>query len=591
MDYIFKDWQDRLSKFESSVKKDLEEIRNCKAEMQQMKLEMANEQKGKFISDDERLILSAPEIIIGHVDQGGALLEGKGSIVVVRGTQVDVHGIGEGGQVAIKASSISQTAEDPGSDGRERVVYPSSRIVSQARNITLQSNDADGMFSDVPGTTGGSGILIHSDQQLKVEAALSSEQKEKRLSELVSELKERSSDLQKQATQHKLSFGLMIAEMEKLLTERKLLLVDDVTVRSGYTLLADINEKVELMSLQLTEEVRSYADVLSLLAETSRQLKCLDEEKGKIKKGDAYKKNYTGAHVSIAGEHIALTSVDGDGNLRDNKDSGITLKANAVNVAALEADGSLKKEGKFSINTKTVEITTADNKDMKYDEKSGEITSAQHPAVGDVVIRSKNITLENTDYEVADKELKEKALTKDGKISIRAEKTDLSAVNTEGKAAGSISLNAKDVNLKAMDTDKESHEDKEPAQGGKVQLLAENMLLGEKDKSKQLQMVSEAISLAAAKELKAQQGEEKAVVKLSDEKTAITASEVSVKAKTAIEGDTQIKGETKIKGDTEVDGSTKVSGDAEVKGEVKASKGTFDKLEAKMSFKSMNIQD
>ena len=104
-------------------------------------------------------------------------------------------------------------------------------------------------------------------------------------------------------------------------------------------------------------------------------------------------------------------------------------------------------------------------------------------------------------------------------------------------------------------------------------------------------MVSEAISLAASKELKAQQGEEKAVMKLSDEKMAVTASEVSVKAKTAIEGDTQIKGETKINGDTEVDGSTKVSGDSEVKGEVKASKGTFDKLEAKMSFKSMNIQD
>ena len=116
-------------------------------------------------------------------------------------------------------------------------------------------------------------------------------------------------------------------------------------------------------------------------------------------------------------------------------------------------------------------------------------------------------------------------------------------------------------------------------------MLAENMLLGEKDKSKQLQMISDAISLAASKELKAQQGEEKAVMKLSDEKVAVTASEVSVKAKTAIEGDTQIKG------DTEVDGSTNVSGDSEVKGEVKASKGTFDKLEAKMSFKSMNIQD
>ena len=591
MDYIFKDWQDRLSKFESSVKKDLAEIRQCKADIQQMKLEMASEQKGRFISDDQRLILSAPEIIIGHVDQGGTLLEGKGSVVVVRGTQVGVHGIGEGGQVDIKASCIRQTAEDPGSDGREHVVYSGSRIMSQARNITLQSNDAKGLFSEVPGTTGGSGILIHSDAELRVEAAVSSELREKRLSELVAQLKERSSDLEKQAMQHKLSFGLMIADMEKLLTERKLLLVDNETVRSGYEVLEELNEKVDLMSLQLSEEVRSYADVLSLLAETSRQLKCLNEEKDKIKKGDDFKQNYTGAHVSIEGEYISLASVDGDHNLRDNKDSGIALKANAVSVAALEADGSLKKEGKLSINTKTVEITTADNKELKYDEKSGEITSAKHPTEGDVLIRSKNITLESTDYEVADKELKEKALTKDGKISIRAEKTDLLATDTEGKATGSISLNAKDVSLKAMDTDKDSHEDKELAQDGKVQLLAENMLLGEKDKSKQLQMISDAISLAASKELKAQQGEEKAVMKLSDEKVAVTASEVSVKAKTAIEGDTQIKGETKIKGDTDVDGSTKVSGDSEVKGEVKASKGTFDKLEAKMSVKSMNIQD
>ncbi len=591
MDYIFKDWQEKLSKFESSVKKDLEEIRKCKAEMQQMKLEMANEQKGRFISDDERLILSAPEIIIGHVDQGGTLLEGKGSIVVVRGTQVDVHGVGEGGHVAIKASNISQTAEDPGSNGRERVVYSSSRIVSQARNITLQSNDAKGLFSDIPSSTGGSGILIHADQQLKIEAAQSSELKEKRLTELVGQLKERNDDLQQQVMQHKVSFGLMIAEMEKLLKERELLLVDDVSVRSGYTLLGDINAKVEMMSLQMTEEVRSYADVLSLLAETNRQLKCLDEEKGKIKKGDAYKKNYTGAHVSIDGEYISLTSVDGEGNLRDNEASGISLKANAISVAALEADGSLKKEGKLSVNTKNVEITTADNKEMKYDEKSGEITAAKHPVEGDVLIRSKNITLESTDYEVADKELKEKALTAGGKISVRAEKTLISATDTEGKAAGTISLNAKDVSLKSMDVDKDSREDKAPAEGGKVQLTAENMLLGEKDKSKQLQMVSEAISLTANKTLKAVQGDSKAVVELSGENASVTASKVGVKAETSIEGETQIKGATKIKGDTEVDGSAKVSGDADVKGEVKASKGTFEKLEAKLSFKSMNIQD
>ena len=584
MDYIFKDWQDRLSEFESSVKKDLDEIRKCKAEMQQMKLELASMKKGRVISDNERLILSAPEIIIGHVDEGGMLKEGSASHIIVRGTQVDVHGIGQGGQVAMRAPSIRQIAEDPGSDGRERVVYSNSEVVSQARNITLQSNDVEGMFSDYPGSTGGSGILIHADQEVKIDASVSSEKKEERLSALISQLKARNGDLEKQAMQHKISFAQIIASMETLLAKRSLLLVDNETVRTSFEMIGDLNGQIDQMSLSLSEEVRSYADVLSLLAETSRQLKCLDEEKGKIKKGDAYKKNYTGAHVSIDGEHIELKSVDGDGNLRENEASGISLKANAVSVAALEADGSLKKEGKLNINTKNVEISTADNKDMKYDDQ-GELTSAMHATEGDVIIRSKNISLESLDYELADKELKEKALTKDGKISIRAEKTDLSAVNTEGKAAGSISLNAKDVNLKAMDTDKESHEDKEPAQGGKVQLLAENMFMGEKDKSKQLQMVSEAISLAAANELKAPQGEEKAVFKLSDEKMAVTASEVSVKGKTAIEGDTQIKG------DAEVDGSTKVSGDSEVKGEVKASKGTFDKLEAKASFKSRNIMD
>ena len=591
MDYIFKDWQDRLLEFESSVKKDLDEIRKCKAEMQQMKLELASMKKGRVISDNERLILSAPEIIIGHVDEGGLLKEGCASHVIVRGTQVDVHGIGEGGKVDMRAPSIRQIAEDPGSDGNERVVYSHSEVVSQARNITLQSNDAEGMFSDYPGSTGGSGILIHADQEVKIDASVSSEKKEKRLSSLISQLKERNGHLEEQVMQHKLSFTQMIASMESLLTKRKLLLVDNETVRTSYELIGDLNDQIDQMSLSLSEEVRSYADVLSLLAETSRQLKCLDEEKGKIKKGDAYKKNYTGAHVSIDGEYISLTSVDGEGNLRDNEASGISLKANAISVAALEADGSLKKEGKLSVNTKNVEITTADNKEMKYDEKSGEITAAKHPVEGDVLIRSKNITLESTDYEVADKELKEKALTAGGKISVRAEKTLISATDTEGKAAGTISLNAKDVSLKSMDVDKDSREDKSPAEGGKVQLLAENMLLGEKDKSKQLQMVSEAISLAADKTLKAVQGDNKAVIELSSENASVTASKVGVKAETSIEGETQIKGDTKIKGDTEVDGSAKVSGDADVKGEVKASKGTFDKLEAKMSFKSMNIQD
>ena len=260
MDYIFKDWQDRLLEFESSVKKDLDEIRKCKAEMQQMKLELASMKKGRVISDNERLILSAPEIIIGHVDEGGLLKEGCASHVIVRGTQVDVHGIGEGGKVDMRAPSIRQIAEDPGSDGNERVVYSHSEVVSQARNITLQSNDAEGMFSDYPGSTGGSGILIHADQEVKIDASVSSEKKEKRLSSLISQLKERNGHLEEQVMQHKLSFTQMIASMESLLTKRKLLLVDNETVRTSYELIGDLNDQIDQMSLSLSEEVRTPRD-------------------------------------------------------------------------------------------------------------------------------------------------------------------------------------------------------------------------------------------------------------------------------------------------------------------------------------------
>ena len=43
MDYIFKDWEEKLKAFEGSVEKDLEEVRKCKAEIQQMKVEVVNQ--------------------------------------------------------------------------------------------------------------------------------------------------------------------------------------------------------------------------------------------------------------------------------------------------------------------------------------------------------------------------------------------------------------------------------------------------------------------------------------------------------------------------------------------------------------------
>ena len=93
MGYIFDDWKQILNDFQSSVEKDLAEIHKQKEAVQQMKTEIFDRlDNGKYICDEHRIVLSAPEIIIGHVDKSGDLK--GGSKVIIRGTEVDVEGVG-----------------------------------------------------------------------------------------------------------------------------------------------------------------------------------------------------------------------------------------------------------------------------------------------------------------------------------------------------------------------------------------------------------------------------------------------------------------------------------------------------------------
>ena len=630
MDYIIKDWEKKMSAFESSVEKDLKEIRKCKADIQQMRNEIQREKQGNyFVRDAQRIILSAPEIILGNVDPDGVLYDRAASKIVLRGTDVDLEASGNGGRVETRAASIRQIAEDPGSDGHEHVVGVLSEVVSQARQIVIQSDDATGAFSALP-SSGGSGVCIHTDSQIEISATQTAESREKQLENRIKELETRKSQLKEQAADHKESFGDLIKEIEELMQKREELVKDDNAIRTKYNEMEEANAELELVTESLGEEARSYSAILAMLSETNRLLKCFKEEKSKIKKGDDFKKNATGCAVSILGERIGLASVDGEGNLRDTDGSGIAMTANRVSIAAIEADGKLKEKGQVRIQAKNVEVTTAGTADATYDK--GELTKATYEAEGDFTLKSKNITIESVDYEVADKkrkekqltadskiklraktievstessanvevddegkltkanyqaegdiivrsktltvastdndlendETKEKALTAGGTITIRAEKMDLAATDTEGKATGSVSINAKDVSLKSMDTDKESHDDKALAAGGTMLIVSETMNVGAKSKdmkSKKVETMSEEISVAADKTLEHSQGDGKASVKLADGKATVEASK------------------------------TQIGCDTEVKGEVKAPKATIDKVQVNQSFKSPNITD
>ena len=370
-----------------------------------------------------------------------------------------------------------------------------------------------------------------------------------------------------------------------------------------------LNIQIEEASASLAQTTSHYAEVLSLLGEVNRQIKSLKKQKEAIVKGDDFKQLSTGASVAITGESISLTSADGEGNLRDNPESGITMIANKVSVASVESEGQLKPEGRISLQAKHVEVVTAGETDQKL-EDDGTLTAATYTTEGDFTLKSQNIAIEGVDYEVADKQYKEKQLTADSKIKLRAKTIEVSTegsanieVDAEGKltkanmtAEGDVIVKSKTVTVVSADYDIEGGEAKEKAltkegcvtikaektdiapvdaegkllAGSSMILMADQMFVGatsKEVKSKLLQAASDTVGLFADTTFEAQQGDGKAVLQLDGGNVAVGGSK------------------------TQVFGDTTINANTEVKGELKAPKISGDDVQVGSHFKSPNIED
>lgn len=497
MDFIFKEWQKKLSDFESSVKKDLAEIRKCKAEIQKMKQDTEFEKRrGRYIHDEERLILSAPEIIIGNVDDSGIHFDGTGSVVTVRGSQVNVQGIGKGGQVLTRSQSIRQIAEDPGCDGLEHVVGTRSEVVSQARHIVLHSQADEGVFSEEPSYPKGStGVRIHADEKIEVDASVSAENRREQLLKLYEKLKSDQIELEQKSARHKTSLELMVTLMEKLLGDKKKISEKDKAVRACYEDMEKLNGQIEELSLSLSEEVCCYADVLSVLSETSRQLKCVETQQKNVKDAEKFKKETTGTSVAVTGEVISLESRDGDGHLRENKEAKIQVMGRMMELLAQKDDHSLMDDGQVSLAAKTVVVDQQDFNNAKYDD-NGNLESAEYPVEGTFAVKAKNIYMGAIDQELKDGVIRDKEQGKDGFITLQAQhiNVDTSKVQntdydkegnqTKGEylADGEVTINSKTIRMGAVDSDYDANDphlrkEKALTEGASIKLRSECMTL------------------------------------------------------------------------------------------------------------------
>lgn len=537
----FTDWKSALEKFQQNVKKDIEEIRSQKDEIQRIKQDILdNLEKGRYIRDDNRIIISAPEIIIGNVDKSG-ILWGGGSKVVIRATNIDLEGVGTGtsgiGSIVSRAPSIRQIAVDPGKDGIEQVVKPISEIVSQAQNIVLRGEDTDDYFPQSSLSNSGSGIHLSTNGQISIDATLPCDTLSESLEQEEKALNTQINDLNQTASQAKSTVASLVSYMNELI-EKDTLNNSEIETRTNFLDIDELHYEFQQTTSTLYNALTHYFNSLSLLAENNRQLAAVKEQKEAAKQlKSSFKEQTTDTFISLRSENISLTSTDGDGNLRTNDGAGIGLAGKEISLTSYGNDGALIKDSGIYMGSQDVEINTAN---PKIADKNTDL-----PAEGSVRVVSKAIQVEAVDYETKDDKTEEKSLTKEGSFTLRAEKINLNATDTEGKATGTIAANAKTVEVKAMDVDKEKRTDKELAAGSSLLLLAEKVYAGARDKkarSKSVQVASDKVGLFGDTTVELQQ-DGKAILQLSGGDAALSGS------KTTLYGEMTSQGKSTFKSD------------------------------------------
>ena len=633
MDTAFSDWKSILQDFKDSVEKDLDEIRTQKAEIQQIKHEIFTRlAQGQYIHDDHRIVLSAPEIIIGNVDSTGMLWSESGSTITIRGNAVNLEGSGVAGYVKSRATNIAQIAVDPGTDGLEDVVHPGSSVVSQARNIVIQSNDCDGCFSQSPVGI-GCGVKIHADGQMEIDASKSVDVRGTSIANMISALNEEKSGLESDASDR-------IDEVETITDDLKDILedMDDLTdssldVRSNIGDLLDLQKDYKEIIPKLLPAIEDCVRTISALAEVNRKITCLENEKTALNnEKDSFTDNTTDASLSLIGEQISLTSMDGDGNIRTNAEAAVNIQTGKLSINTTKADGTLIDDSYVSIHTGDVSISTVV---PTYTEGAENPGDGDYATGGSFRVSSKEVSFTAVDYNMADGEYTESSLTADSSFYVRMQDMNLNAVDTEGNSTGSFNLvadkmaltaadkdgnqtgsidmkaldvflsskdkdgsatgamtltakdvsllsidkdykalgqvvvNGKDVHVKAMDLD-DKGQDSSLTSGGNMVLVADNMYIG-RTKSD-----SQSSTLLVSSDKTAIFGKSTAEMQQGDAKAVVqlTGGNVALSGSKA-----------------EFYGDNTINGKSDFKADVTMKKATADNIEAKTSFKSKNISD
>lgn len=544
--FVFQEWMTLLANFKSHVDDTLEVIRQDKREIQQIKKEIYNRiNKGHYMYDDNRIVIAAPEIIIGNVDKNGQLKPGDGSKVIIRSNNISLEGVGMAGEVQTKATTIRQVAMDPGDDGLEEVVHQDARVLTQARTIVIDSNDScNGIYTRSPGgEILRSGVTIHADHNLTVDSSVcltdNTKTKKTKLSADINQLNLDISNLEGQLADH-------IQKMQDTLKQDKGLRLSNELTSVNLISLDLLHLLLTNASTALFNTINDYVDNVSKLAEKKRQLKALNEITGQTQP--------TGAKLVLNAENISLSNRDGDSNVLTNEDAKISIKSKNVQLSGTGDDGVTLPESVVDIWSNNVNVFT---NGVEIESESAQ----KYPAKGSVNINSGCIKLMAYDLEGnQDAPMQPTELANEGIVQILSKNIDLKGIDKDGKSVGHTTVVGKEVAISSCDFNPETMEMKNLSPEGKVVIRGERIRVGSRTEgTKTVKMAGKGVYMLGEEQVYLHTRNDKHTLNLNQDNfyvrtfgkylfkknkskgLAITDSEINIKAPLIVDDSVEVK--------------------------------------------------
>lgn len=520
------EWKEQLDRLKESLAKELEDIQQCKADIAQLRTETADKYSSvHYIRDDRKLILSAPEIVIGNVNRHGMLLGNEAS-VTVRGHLLKLESLDKLEQ---RAPQIHQIAEYPGIDGEESTLLPEkSEIVQAGRSILVKSLTEAKTICPGFDLTTKPGITLASEGGIAIDASLACKTEKEALDRAIAELETQKGQAQSQLNEIADQISNCFLNLKLAIKQPTLqVTMTDLLTRAAYMDLEELQKEFGLKSEEVYSLLSGYYHQLAVLARINIRLSELKKRKEAVGGREAsFKDETTSSRVLIKSETIRLESRDGDNNVRTNDEAGVYVTAPHTIIAAQKDDLSSIEQGTIALRAETIDLNTQNT--SMTDQEKGE---GESKAEGQVNIISKEIRMEAVDEELKENKPTEKALTAESKIFMRAETIQVDSTDTEGKATGLIDLNAKNVRLKSMDVDKESRKESALAEGSQLQLLADSLYIGSAEddtKSKWAQVAADKVKLFGTTTAELQQDKDKGLVALDGGKVTVNGDEINL---------------------------------------------------------------